>query len=446
MTTVSAPMSGAAKLRHVLTICLDEDENRYQDSDVYRALDGIGVTEWSHLLLLNRSDIERLRVPARGSDAEQPLALVKQRLLIAAICLYHHMCHKAKGHISVIGMTKRIFDDYRVSVWEPHAEIVPWNSSSRIARPVLTQEERDLATWDKNNRPTRSDYKEFRDEAYWFKYKETFQTTLEAHGLSHLIDAGFTVTNTALDDKQKNWLYKVLQDTMVCANARSIVTDHIGDKDTREIWRKLNEYYNGSMAAITRCTKLSTYVTSADITLWKGSQQSFIANFKEQIRQYNELSDSPYTDVQQMQFLEQAVVKAENLAPVRRMQIVARKAAGVATAFAFADYIAALLDQATVHDNANYSSTARTRPNTRRRAYKTEIEFDDGSNEFFDHAPFENHMHDIEFDFDTNVETLLEVHQADRRSSGEPRKVMMNATTWRSLTKDDQTAWDKLSI
>ena len=31
----------------------------------------------------------------------------------------------------------------------------------------MTDEERQVALWDKNNKPQRTDYKEFRDEAYY---------------------------------------------------------------------------------------------------------------------------------------------------------------------------------------------------------------------------------------------------------------------------------------
>ena len=93
------------------------------------------------------------------------------------------------------------------------------------------------------------------------------------------------------------------------------------------------------------------------------------------------------------------------------------------------------------------SSMARSRPNTRRRAYTHEIVFDDGSFETVDDLHLEHYSHDLNFDIDTTVEDLLEINQADSRSNhpSGPRKVMMDATTWRSLSKQDQEAWDRVS-
>ena len=55
------------------------------------------------------------------------------------------------------------------------------------------------------------------------------------------------------------------------------------------------EYYDTSNAATIRCQNISTYITSARITEWKGSFSGFFIHMNEQFRQYDELSETPFT-------------------------------------------------------------------------------------------------------------------------------------------------------
>ena len=109
--------------------------------------------------------------------------------------------------------------------------------------PIATPESKNLDKWNRTIRPSPSDYKEFKDEAYWIRAKERFTTTIAAHGLSHLIDPKFTVTDPKLLAAQQTWLFKIFQDRMQASRAKSIVSSHLGDKDTRVIWAELLLYW-----------------------------------------------------------------------------------------------------------------------------------------------------------------------------------------------------------
>ena len=79
-----------------------------------------------------------------------------------------------------------------------------------------------METWHCNVKPSRSKFKDFHDEAYWFCEKEHIKTTLEAQNLSHLINPTYTPTNRDLDQAQMKWFYKVLQDVCVAPTARQL--------------------------------------------------------------------------------------------------------------------------------------------------------------------------------------------------------------------------------
>jgi hypothetical protein len=78
--------------------------------------------------------------------------------------------------------------------------------TARRSRPV--------SNWRKTVRPSAADYKPFKDEAYWIRYNERFVSTIQSHGLEHLIDPDYVVKDAALDQLQRCWLYKILQDIM----------------------------------------------------------------------------------------------------------------------------------------------------------------------------------------------------------------------------------------
>jgi hypothetical protein len=87
------------------------------------------------------------------------------------------------------------------------------------------------------------DYKPFKDEATWIRFKERF-TTIESHGLGHIL------TNTLLTISisiRSNVDGSTRSSKIQAPQGKSIVTKHIDDKDTRKIWEELSEYYT------TRC-------------------------------------------------------------------------------------------------------------------------------------------------------------------------------------------------
>ena len=80
--------------------------------------------------------------------------------------------------------------------------------------------------------------------------------------------------------------YNILQ----ASQAKSIVSNHLGDKDTRAIWKELIDPYDHSMTTQLQSLKLSGFLTSVRLIngVWKGTQSGFITHFKEQGCLFNE--------------------------------------------------------------------------------------------------------------------------------------------------------------
>ena len=49
-------------------------------------------------------------------------------------------------------------------------------------------------------------------------------------------------TDPTLFKAQQRWLFKVMQDIMQASQAKSIDLNHLSDKDTRAIWKELNDH------------------------------------------------------------------------------------------------------------------------------------------------------------------------------------------------------------
>ncbi|CAB9525027.1 hypothetical protein SEMRO_1618_G286450.1 [Seminavis robusta] len=350
------------KLKHVVTIMLNNDETNWETHDVMLALTHFGVDTFSDLMMMERKDIESLVVPVTGTVAEHPLGFSQRRQLLAAICCFHHICREQAKSIDVTSISFANFQRFRIGRWDPSAEVVPWLTTRA---PVSAEAE--IEHWNKTVKISRSDYKEFRDEAFWHKWSEDFLLTVKSHRLSHLLEKGYVAENPSLDRIQREWMYKTLCDTIKTTAGKLFLTQHLKNSETRLFWEKMSNHYKTSMTATIRSSKTSTCLTTANLSdgSWRGIQQNFILNFKEQGRIYNDTSvHDKYSDGQLVQFLEQAVSGVPNLSGARRVDMFARSSAKNEDTYSFEDYTASLLSLAAIYDAA-HSGTSRSRGNSR---------------------------------------------------------------------------------
>ena len=371
-TRTVSQATDVANLKHIGVEWIGEAEPTWSDSDTYRALQGAGVITASDLLSLTEQDLQGLIVPGTAAnDPSYPLALIKKRKLIIALALYHESSRAAGKPLCITGATRANFDHYRTSQYDPSRKITPW---------MTVIEDENLSTWRKNVKPSSRDFKEHRDDAYWQRNKERFEVTIKSQGLQHLIEEGYVAANPDLDRMQQDWLYKVFQDTMLTPAAKTIVTKHNKDQNTREIWKELCEYYETSVDSTIRANKISTWLTSARLhnVNWKGTQSNFILHWQEQSRIYNEISDEPYTEKQLINFLQLCVSGTESLKDVHQIHLTACQSVGAKSMLCFSEYVERLVAQAIINDNgstldrnprARRSANAhRTPPGRRRRA------------------------------------------------------------------------------
>ncbi len=117
----------------------------------------------------------------------------------------------------------------------------------------------------------------------------------------------------------------------MCKRERTIIVKHVEKKDTREIWKEFEGYYDKSMAAQIRSQKHSSYITSTrlDQEVWRGTISSYLLHFNEQLRLYTETAEVGYTGSQKIQFMQNALAGTPELACVYRQNSSAARAAVV---------------------------------------------------------------------------------------------------------------------
>ena len=343
-------------MKDALVSKLDVDgstDETYANDEIVKALEYAVVERFNYeFSSLTVDDVNGLGYMEGGTFVG--LRVMKKRKLITFLACVHDASRKYGRLIDPSTLSKAVFNDYRVSKYDPKRGIVPYNVSE-----ATSSGNTDLDYWKKGVKPTASSYKEFRDEAYWFRAKERFKTTLESQNLSHLIDGRHRVLNRELDKAQRQWLYKVFQDTMLAPAAKAIVTKHIVDKNCAAIWEEINEHYNKSMAGEMRAQTLSTYLTSTRLhqIRWRGNQTTFIIYWKEQARIHTDMASSPFTSQQLVSFLNACVSGTENLAQVYNLHMSSRKAANNRNPLDFEEYRALLIQAAQVHDASNTNKT-----------------------------------------------------------------------------------------
>jgi hypothetical protein len=155
----------------------------------------------------------------------------------------------------------------------------------------------------------------------------------------------------------------------------------------------------------------------------------------EQARIYNKISDTEFTETQLVTFLNACLSGTPNLSQVLTLHRTAQKAAGItASPIGISEYVALLLDQAQVHDAGN---TNTTNPRAQRSVNSHEFLFkeNDPPNDSGIYKVFNTEIHDDE----TPIEYLI------NRTKQGPRRPRVDFDTWKSLSKEDQVAWDTVS-
>ena len=281
------------------------ETNNWRHTEAGMALTQAGIEGFeTDLVPMPDDELKALVIPAfeyisphDSSRITRPERQIPQSIygkLRALKAFYHAKRREAKGNISMAKVTREQFDHFRVADYMPSEEIIPWN------RPLASTDTRarEIENWKKLTKPNKSEYKKFNNDYFWVIWREKFENIARAQGVHHLIDPDFEPTNSELDERQREWMFTVLEDVLVSPQARLIVKAGIEEKDTRKIWRVLCTKMEKSRASETKANELSERLIGDRLKHgnFKGSDTEWIARWSENARLYTQISKTPFSD------------------------------------------------------------------------------------------------------------------------------------------------------
>jgi len=240
-------------------------------------------------------------------------------------------------------------------------------------------------------------------------------------------------------------MYQVFVHSFKSPTTKTIVKEHEKNPSIPLLWQLITNHCTHSTVIRSKTTALLTYIASAQLGdgTWRGTIENFLANFFEQVRQYNEISPTPFSTTQIMDFVDNSCKGFETLTAVRKTAEQTKSLAG-GRDITIEEYKALLIAQA---QELDLKTKPARNPRPRRNANVHEILFDDDPNPI----SIESNVHELdEFDADTDVSVLL-AHKSEQRannsrnqSNDQPRRARLDRETWYKLSMTNQEAWDKI--
>ncbi|KAL7571052.1 hypothetical protein ACA910_003768 [Epithemia clementina (nom. ined.)] len=208
-----------------------------------------------------------------------------------------------------------------------HQNMMSPLSPASITQPTAPKSEyyHQLSAFKKGIKRDSTAFPTFKDDKFYDYFSRTFEAVADAQGLGDLLDPIFKPDHSdeyavALFNEQQKFLYSVLLTNLQTDEGKSIVRAHAKDKDAQAIIRELRHHYTKSTVARNEITRLTTYITNLRLdSSWRGTTESFIMHFKEQLRLLDDLQplNEQLPDTMRRTLLMNAV---EGVVDLRRIQ------------------------------------------------------------------------------------------------------------------------------
>jgi len=263
-------------------------------------------------LALRREDIYGMEYPERGEDGRETGSTLVVKQHVGALChsvqaYWHDKSFRLGKPAEYHHLSKNEYDLFRIQHFECEEAVVPWGSSKRKKK---------TSEFSKRVKPSRSDYKVFKDDTYWLRHKENWLMTAESQGMLGALLLEHKVQDKDEDRDMCQWMFKTMSDSHQSTKTKTIVDKYLKSRNSRACWKELVDTMADSKVQELHAQRLSTILTSSTIKDWNGPQSAFISYFQRVSKDYNELQTDPqekYSDKQLMQFVDNAVRGAENL-------------------------------------------------------------------------------------------------------------------------------------
>jgi Reverse transcriptase (RNA-dependent DNA polymerase) len=416
---------------HVLDHVLD----RYGSKDLKEALLKEGFVDILQVLTIDDDDIESLEYPD-PDDATKSLPIRKGDIgmlkCFKAYVNYRNMSGNPIDDADWLSLTQAEFDSFRIdpsnllrvaSVTAPLAS----RNTNASARYSMVDIFRRGIKRDPSLFPT------LKDEKYNDSWHRSFETQARAQDVYNVLNPNYKpMTQEEMDlfVEQQKYVYAVLESKVLTDFGKSLVRDHEQDFNAQLVYKKLQAHHLKSTKALIESSTILSYITSVRLGNgeWKGSTESFIINWMNQVRLYErQVPTSDYfSDGQKRILLESAVHGISELRQVKNNADMEKTKTG--QSLTFDQYSSLLLSAAAAYDMQ--FATKRIKHQVFSHEMSTHDDFD---------------MAGDSFDIETPVSTLQAYaamsHQA--KSSKFDQKPRMSKEKWYSLSEKERLLWDQ---
>lgn len=206
-------------------------------------------------------------------------------------------------------------DNYRPSTLALVTPFIPPRSSAPI--DPLRDFKRGIRR-DPTLCPTLKDIKQ------WDTWYIETKAQARAQDVEHIFDITYKPTSPAdheIYEQKKKFMYAVFTKTLLTDKGKALVRVYETDFDAQTIHKELFEHAQRSTKASVDASDLLAYITTSHLGtgLWKGSAESCIIHWQNQIRKYEQLVDVKdcFSDNVKRTMLENTVKSIDDLRAVR---------------------------------------------------------------------------------------------------------------------------------
>ena len=138
-------------------------------------------------------------------------------------------------------------------------------------------------------------FKDITKDEGWEPWHRHLITTCRAQNLENIRVPIYTpadVNETELFDEQKTYMYAVFERTVKTQTGIEIVRKFHSLYNAQAVYEDLVKAYESSTRADIESNNLFRYISSANISSWKGKTEDFVLHWQDKIRVYNSMQKS----------------------------------------------------------------------------------------------------------------------------------------------------------
>ena len=417
---------------HVLKLIGESDDGTgeitktLKDSNVNNILDLINL----------KSRVEQLHYKTGKTKVE--LSTGHKNLL--TILSHYHMTRRKNGAsfrvLDWLQVDQEQFDEFRLD-YDPNDYLpVPTTSAVNTSATTTSVPTNDpVRDFNRGIKRDATLFPQLKDNKQWDSWYIETKAQARAQDIEDILDPTYTPTtagDASVFDKKQKYMYSVFAKTLQTDKGKALVRDHVDDYDAQAIHKELFDHAQRSTKASVNASDLLAYITTARIgtTPWKGSSESFIINWQDKIRKYEQLVDKQdiFSDSVKRTMLENVVKPIDNLRAVKDQANQFQVRMGTKITY---DQYCSLLLSAAQSDDSQYATMVNSK-GIRRSVYNHDTS--DGP-DFIDDPDF---IYDIDSD-----PSYLQVnfHDCNENLEAYYSNSRLSSQQWRNLSDDAKAMW-----